>query len=254
MNLQRKGLFMKNWQRNLCYTCLPQRFVAIGNTLGVKINYGQEILQDLHSIARKSSSSEIQIPSFFHVQEESSFCEQLFLFRPAAVKHKPEQGVSPGNPGSPGDLRSRTVVSALSKRQPGTELFPAGFGLLLLSPQRASRSASVPVLPGPWGARWKERVAAARRGRRTQGPPLTAGVVLRALARVPAHCEHPDRPPQPLHGRWGEGGTKPELSACCQLGISLCRGNLSAWWSCFKPLVHQSSRAMLAGVQLSPWL
>lgn len=46
MNPQRKGLFMKNWQRNLCYTLLPQRFIIVGNTLGKKISHGQENLQD----------------------------------------------------------------------------------------------------------------------------------------------------------------------------------------------------------------
>lgn len=71
--------------------------------------------------------------------------------RPVAVRHKPEQGVAPGNPGSPGDPRSKATVSALSKRQSGTELFPAGFGLSPPSPQCAAHSASTLVPCAPWG-------------------------------------------------------------------------------------------------------
>lgn len=65
-------------------------------------------------------------------------------------------------------------------------------------------------------------------GRQDAGLPLAASVVLMALAQMLARCEHPARPPQPLHSGWRRDGTKPALSACCQLGISLCRGALAA--------------------------
>ena len=101
-----------------------------------------------------------------------SFLTSFFLLSPVAVRHKPEQGVPPGNPGSPGDPRSKATVSALSKRQSGTELFPAGFGLLPPLPQRAAtRSASALVPCAPRG----DRRACAGETRRSVQPGGKAG-------------------------------------------------------------------------------
>lgn len=206
-----------------------------------------------HSIARKSSLNEIQIPSFFHVQEESCFSDQLFLFRPAAVGHKPEQGVSPGNPGSPGDLRSKTTVSALSKRQPGLSSFlPALVSCCCprsahpaLHPRRSRLVLGEPDVRAPMKGEGQN----SQEG--TQGPPLTAGVVLRALACVPARCERPARPPRPLHGGWRGG--RHGARAGSLWGFP-CAGEPRPRRGAV--LSPRCSRAALAGARgpASPWL